>query len=450
MTNSGGSNCSSYSLGFRYRPHDDELINYLIKFVCDKSIECDDIQHIDLYGNKKPSDIFGDLCDASYFFTQLKKKSSNGKNFNRRVVGGGTWKGLDRGKSILNKKGSVIIGFKKSYRFYDKDSNSDQRIVWIMKEYFLSGTILKGLKKRRQIQHEDYVLCRITRKVAVHGDHDQNNGSICASINSDHNEAENIGLMSCVRQNQVNILQNPQEIMNPVFEQPMDQVIVDDQNKGFCANYAGYENIGSSCLQYENQVKVCSNTHEINPMEITNPVFEEPILEYQNQDIDYVVPQEQMETGCYYWLPSNIPNYPSSDQDQYNYQLPDEQEQFERAKASVPSVEESLSELNNLLYGNNDEYNSLLHNLVPTQPIVEFSEQRVLQGINMMMSTTNEDNFNTSSIICSEMQVNSALFFSNEECWPMEEIWDSKEIWDSMDQMNTTDLHPISEQLANY
>ncbi|KAK4354650.1 hypothetical protein RND71_026844 [Anisodus tanguticus] len=375
-------------MGFRFRPCDDELISYLLKFVLGKPFECDDIRQIDLYGNKKPCDIFGDLCDASYFFTQLKRKSTNGKNFNRRVVGGGTWKGSDKGKPISNKRGSLTIGFKKSYRFYDKDnSNSDQRIVWIMKEYFLSDTILKVLRKCHQIRHEDYVLCRIKRKVAVHGDH-QNKGLICSSINSDE-EAENIGSMSCVRQNQVNFCSNSQEIhveiTSPVYEQPMDQVIVHghDQYNGFCAISDADENIGSSsCLQYEKQVNFCSNSHEINPMEITSPVLEQPMLGYQNnQDIDYIVLQEQMETGSYCWLPSNTPNS-SCDQDQ---------EQFERAKANVPSVEQSLSELNNFLCGD-DQYNSLQLNLVPTESNfatgsnVEFSEQRVLQGTNMMMS----------------------------------------------------------------
>ncbi|KAJ8528532.1 hypothetical protein K7X08_022224 [Anisodus acutangulus] len=146
-----------------FEPYDDEkLMGYLLKYVCGIPIQCNQIRFVNLYGNKKPSELFDTTTDhVNYFFTQLKKKTGKGKNFNRAIVGGGSWKGLDKSKSVSDKKGSVI-GFKKTFRFVDDD---DHHHVWIMKEYHLNDKILQALRHRRQIRHEDFVMCRITRNV---------------------------------------------------------------------------------------------------------------------------------------------------------------------------------------------------------------------------------------------------------------------------------------------
>ncbi|XP_009607153.1 NAC domain containing protein 50-like [Nicotiana tabacum] len=156
-----------------FQPYNDQdLISYLQKFVCGMPIETDRIGHIDVYGNKKPCELFQDLlCSkeetsndhVNYFFTQLKKKSASGKNYNRSITGGGSWKGRDTSKAVHDKEGS-IIGLKKTFRF-DEECSDHQRIVWNMKEYCLSDNILEVLRQRCQIRHEDYVLCSVERKV---------------------------------------------------------------------------------------------------------------------------------------------------------------------------------------------------------------------------------------------------------------------------------------------
>ncbi|KAH0696359.1 hypothetical protein KY290_013726 [Solanum tuberosum] len=142
---------------------DEQLLRYLLKFVTGMSVECDEIRLVDLYGNKKPSQLFDTTVITTteyHVFTQLKKKKGNGKNFNRGIVGGGgSWKGIDNGKPVYNKKG-LKIGFKKTFRF------DEENHVWIMKEYRPSDNILKALRLRGQIRHEeDFAVCRITRSV---------------------------------------------------------------------------------------------------------------------------------------------------------------------------------------------------------------------------------------------------------------------------------------------
>ncbi|XP_009772253.1 NAC domain-containing protein 78-like [Nicotiana tabacum] len=163
---------SSCTIGTKFQPYNDQdLISYLQKFVCGMPIESDRIRHIDVYGNKKPCELFQDLLGetstdhVNYIFTQLKKKSDGGKNYNRSITGGGSWKGRDTGKPVRDKEGSVI-GLKKTFRFDEEsDIGNNQRIVWSMKEYCLSDARLEVLRQRSQIRHEDSVLCSIEKKV---------------------------------------------------------------------------------------------------------------------------------------------------------------------------------------------------------------------------------------------------------------------------------------------
>ncbi|KAK4710134.1 hypothetical protein R3W88_004647 [Solanum pinnatisectum] len=102
---------------------DEQLLKYLINFVTGMPVECDQIRLLDLYGNKKPSQLFETITtNHHHVFTQLKKKT---KNLNRAIVGGGgSWKGIDTSKPVNNKK-RLVIGFKKTFRFDEKKSCVD-------------------------------------------------------------------------------------------------------------------------------------------------------------------------------------------------------------------------------------------------------------------------------------------------------------------------------------
>ncbi|KAH0696376.1 hypothetical protein KY290_013738 [Solanum tuberosum] len=155
---------------------DEQLMICLLKFVSGSSVQ---FQVVDLYGNNKPSQLFDITTTTAteyHVFTQLKKKKTgNGKNFNRGIVGGGgSWKGIDNSRPVYDKKKSVI-GFKKTFRFEEKNH------VWIMKEYRLCDKILKALRLRGHTRHEEeFVVCRITRsvnssKVIIPSDHNVEN-----------------------------------------------------------------------------------------------------------------------------------------------------------------------------------------------------------------------------------------------------------------------------------
>ncbi|XP_044473981.1 NAC domain-containing protein 41-like [Mangifera indica] len=140
--------------GLKFRPTDDELIGHYLhhKIFCGLPLyRYFNIKDCDLYGSQEPWEIWefykrnsGDDEDL-YFFTVLKKKSSNGKRICRRI-GSGSWMGEDAAKEIQTN--GKVIGSKKRYRYENKGSEHDGG--WIMHEYSLSG-------------HDEYVLCRIRK-----------------------------------------------------------------------------------------------------------------------------------------------------------------------------------------------------------------------------------------------------------------------------------------------
>ncbi|XP_015170300.1 uncharacterized protein [Solanum tuberosum] len=152
---------------------DEDLIRCLMKFIRGMPIEYHDIPYIDLYGNKEPAELFQNSGNnhVNYFFTQLKRKTIKGKNFNRSTVGGSKWKGRDNSKEILDKERSRI-GYKKTFRFDEESSSQDKESVyWIVKEYCLDKTTMDVLRERGEIRHEDSVVCFITKKVNLGKNH---------------------------------------------------------------------------------------------------------------------------------------------------------------------------------------------------------------------------------------------------------------------------------------
>ncbi|KAK4721285.1 hypothetical protein R3W88_011518 [Solanum pinnatisectum] len=140
-------------MGMKYT--DEDLIRCLTKFIRGMPIQYHDIPYINLYGNKESAELFQNSGNdhVNYFFTQLKRKTIKGKNFNRSIVGGCKRKGRDNSKEILDKERSRI-GYKKTFRFNEEST-----------EYCLDKTTIDVLRERGEIIHEDSVVCFITKKL---------------------------------------------------------------------------------------------------------------------------------------------------------------------------------------------------------------------------------------------------------------------------------------------
>lgn len=150
--------------GFRFSPRDDELIHYLLCKIKDTKLPCNGIVlEADLFGETPPWQLFANAGyhgGDGYFFTKLKQKTENGKNFKRTVDNIGTWKGDTRPVDIKDPKTRSVIGEKKTLNFkITNNKHDDGDCKWLMTEYGLAGVMIKYKRSRT-----DYVLCRIRKK----------------------------------------------------------------------------------------------------------------------------------------------------------------------------------------------------------------------------------------------------------------------------------------------
>ncbi|MCD7465594.1 hypothetical protein HAX54_001602 [Datura stramonium] len=281
------SSSSGGGMGFRFRPVDDELISYLIKFVSGNPFDSPHIRVLDLYGNKKPSHIFHDL-------------SPDGESTD----------GLDAAKKVLSNKGSVI-GFKKNFRYYDHEDGRnlghDQRVVWTMKEYRLSHSIVKVLRRRNQIRHETLFCVALRRRPArshvINNCDDQEIGENNISVVTEGEQAM-LGLGGHVGADAQN----------------HETVPISNSEEG----YGAAINVHAGAYAHGRAIA----------------------SEGLSKSSSYVY----FTFMCPFTSNSNI----CDDINEFELREVDEQE-FERAKASVPLLEESLSELSNILLQGSDD-----------------------------------------------------------------------------------------------
>ncbi|PHT96489.1 hypothetical protein BC332_34585 [Capsicum chinense] len=123
------------SLGYRFHPTDEELINYLKNFV--------------LHGVLPPRD-----------FINVADLSEDLEPWEIMTVGKGTWKGQNSGNPIEDGlKKNTTIGYKRSLKYKsdnEKDENNDK---WLMKEYFLPDEYF-----RKSNKNYAFVICKIKEK----------------------------------------------------------------------------------------------------------------------------------------------------------------------------------------------------------------------------------------------------------------------------------------------
>ncbi|XP_022764266.1 NAC transcription factor 29-like [Durio zibethinus] len=154
--------------GYRFKPRDDELVNYYLKRkVYHKPLPPNRIREVHLY-NYDPETLTEESNKSSdgavnewFFFTPRHRKYPNGKRPGRGA-GNGYWKATGADKHIKYK--GDLVGFKKTLVFYKGKPPKGDKTSWIMHEYVLSNPPAIQRAGADDMRLDDWVLCRVYKK----------------------------------------------------------------------------------------------------------------------------------------------------------------------------------------------------------------------------------------------------------------------------------------------
>lgn len=151
----------SLPLGFRFRPTDEELVNYYLKRKISGRIKSEVVVIPDVDVCKcEPWDLPDKSLIRSddpewFFFVPRDRKYPNGQRSNRATVAG-YWKATGKDRTIRTRPPSpVLIGMKKTLVFYCGRAPKGERTSWIMHEY---RTV------EPDFEQGGFVLCRLFKK----------------------------------------------------------------------------------------------------------------------------------------------------------------------------------------------------------------------------------------------------------------------------------------------